>query len=273
MATCTPTGDCCCCCCLSVEGAGVGLPLAPPVAGRRPCKPAAGRRARHKAATPQGASLPSPALQQSAQLKLASLWPSSSSTFSSSHVRPVPAGFVQRCRRDEGAAVAVSAAVAACGSMPPSWACLLRTPGPATHSVAATPTCSIGKSLIADIIGSVTLLVVKGDERVGAYRQQMQHLQAYTHMNALPQARTRRVHPTGASLGPLWNAPAASRCRRCSAGAVPGALRTCAHAAMPAPPIPAPSHPSQPPAPPSISLDSNIQLIQHRACATRCCPT
>ena len=41
----------------------------------------------------------------------------------------------------------------------------------------------------ADIIGSVTLLVVKGDERVGAYRQQMQHLQAYTQMNALPQAR------------------------------------------------------------------------------------
>lgn len=41
----------------------------------------------------------------------------------------------------------------------------------------------------ADIIGSVTLLVVKGDERVGSYRQQMQHLQAYAQMNALPQVR------------------------------------------------------------------------------------
>ena len=39
------------------------------------------------------------------------------------------------------------------------------------------------------IIGSVTMLEVKGDERVGAYRQQMQHLQAYTQMNALPQVR------------------------------------------------------------------------------------
>ncbi len=35
----------------------------------------------------------------------------------------------------------------------------------------------------------MTLLVVKGDERVGSYRQQMQHLQAYAQMNALPQVR------------------------------------------------------------------------------------
>lgn len=38
----------------------------------------------------------------------------------------------------------------------------------------------------ADMIGSVTLLVVKGDERVGQYRQMQQHLQAYSSINALP---------------------------------------------------------------------------------------
>lgn len=41
----------------------------------------------------------------------------------------------------------------------------------------------------ADIIGSVTLLVVKGDERVGSYRTQMQHLQAYSQINGLTQVR------------------------------------------------------------------------------------
>lgn len=38
----------------------------------------------------------------------------------------------------------------------------------------------------AYIIGSVTLLIVKGDERVGKYREQMQHLQQYATMNSLP---------------------------------------------------------------------------------------
>ncbi|KAL4458838.1 hypothetical protein ABPG75_013703 [Micractinium tetrahymenae] len=39
----------------------------------------------------------------------------------------------------------------------------------------------------AYLIGSVTLLVVKGDERVGKYREQMQHLTSYAELNDLPQ--------------------------------------------------------------------------------------
>ncbi|KAL4435944.1 hypothetical protein ABPG77_000706 [Micractinium sp. CCAP 211/92] len=39
----------------------------------------------------------------------------------------------------------------------------------------------------AYIIGSVTLLVVKGDERVGKYREQMQHLTSYAELNDLPE--------------------------------------------------------------------------------------
>ncbi|PSC76146.1 potassium NKT2 [Micractinium conductrix] len=39
----------------------------------------------------------------------------------------------------------------------------------------------------AYVIGCVTLLVVKGDERVGKYREQMQHLTSYADMSDLPQ--------------------------------------------------------------------------------------
>jgi CRP-like cAMP-binding protein len=41
-------------------------------------------------------------------------------------------------------------------------------------------------SFFADIIGSITLLVVKNDERVGSYRDQMRSLQNYSAMHALP---------------------------------------------------------------------------------------
>ena len=39
----------------------------------------------------------------------------------------------------------------------------------------------------ADIIGSITLLIVKGDEEVGKYREEMRALQGYATMHALPQ--------------------------------------------------------------------------------------
>ena len=41
----------------------------------------------------------------------------------------------------------------------------------------------------ADVIGSVTLVVVKGDERAEQYRQQMQNLQKYAALNDLPLVR------------------------------------------------------------------------------------
>lgn len=81
------------------------------------------------------------------------------------------------------------------GAALPPEACVYATAGQCT-CVLRTSACHESQRGIicfrpshADIIGSVTLLVVKGDERVGAYRQQMQHLQAYAQMNALPQVR------------------------------------------------------------------------------------
>lgn len=106
---------------------------------------------------------------------------------------------------------------------------------PATHTYLPVT----HPSLPADIIGSITLLVVKGDERVGQYRQQMQHLQAYAAMNDLPQVRLAWVSLVwwvfcchacvvgGAKAQPsAWSvrdAPALSRppCRTCARACSP----------------------------------------------------
>ena len=49
-----------------------------------------------------------------------------------------------------------------------------------------------GRTRPADVIGSVTLVVVKGDERAEEYRQQMQNLQKYAAVNSLPPVRDTR---------------------------------------------------------------------------------
>lgn len=43
--------------------------------------------------------------------------------------------------------------------------------------------------LLAYVIGSTTLAIIKGDERVGKYRERMHALMAYSKLNDLPPVR------------------------------------------------------------------------------------
>ena len=61
-----------------------------------------------------------------------------------------------------------------------------RAPGRA-RQLALTASLLLLLRVRADIIGSVTLLVVKGDERMGQYREQMRALQHYSALNDLPE--------------------------------------------------------------------------------------
>ena len=47
--------------------------------------------------------------------------------------------------------------------------------------------------LLAYVIGSTTLAIIKGDERVGKYRERMHALMAYSKLNDLPPVRARAV--------------------------------------------------------------------------------